>query len=71
MNNINDFCSFFFILFIVGSTSENLFVFLLFISGLTESLFLGHKDEYPEYEQASLRQLFDLKVCLAVNDLGL
>ncbi|XP_039133436.1 exocyst complex component 5 [Dioscorea cayenensis subsp. rotundata] len=31
------------------------------VEGLTESLFLAHKDEYPEYEQASLTQLFDLK----------
>ncbi|URE30148.1 Exocyst complex component Sec10 [Musa troglodytarum] len=29
--------------------------------GLTESLFLPHKDEYPEYEQASLQQLYQLK----------
>ncbi|KAH7671006.1 Exocyst complex component Sec10-like protein [Dioscorea alata] len=31
------------------------------VEGLTESLFLAHKDEYPEYEHASLTQLFDLK----------
>ncbi|URE30145.1 Exocyst complex component Sec10 [Musa troglodytarum] len=30
--------------------------------GLTESLFLPHKDEYPEYEQASLQQLYQLKM---------
>ncbi|KAI4328838.1 hypothetical protein L6164_021163 [Bauhinia variegata] len=32
------------------------------IEGLTESLFSNHKDEYPEYEQASLRQLYKLKI---------
>ena len=32
-------------------------------SGLTESLFSAHKDEYPEHEQASLRQLYQAKVC--------
>ena len=32
-------------------------------SGLTESLFTSHKDEYLEYEQASLRQLYKVKVC--------
>ncbi|XP_058777894.1 exocyst complex component SEC10b-like isoform X1 [Vicia villosa] len=32
------------------------------ISGLTESLFSNHKDEYPEYEQASLRQLYKVKM---------
>ncbi|RRT60833.1 hypothetical protein B296_00029325 [Ensete ventricosum] len=31
------------------------------ITGLTESLFLPHKDEYPEYEQASLQQLYQSK----------
>ncbi|CAL9166352.1 unnamed protein product [Musa hybrid cultivar] len=30
--------------------------------GLTESLFLPHKDEYPEYEQASLQQLYQSKM---------
>ena len=33
-------------------------------SGLTESLFLAHKDEYPEHEQASLGQLYHAKVCV-------
>ncbi|MFQ6654153.1 hypothetical protein Gotur_025240 [Gossypium turneri] len=33
------------------------------VEGLTESLFSAHKDEYPEYEQASLRQLYQAKVC--------
>ncbi|KAL4199583.1 hypothetical protein AMTRI_Chr03g51900 [Amborella trichopoda] len=32
------------------------------VEGLTESLFLTHKDEYPEYEQASLHQLFQAKM---------
>ncbi|OVA16950.1 Exocyst complex component Sec10-like [Macleaya cordata] len=32
------------------------------VEGLTESLFLAHKDEYPEHEQASLRQLFQAKM---------
>ncbi|XP_043716679.1 exocyst complex component SEC10b-like isoform X2 [Telopea speciosissima] len=32
------------------------------VEGLTESLFLGHKDEYPEHEQASLRQLYQAKM---------
>ncbi|RWW63021.1 hypothetical protein BHE74_00029823 [Ensete ventricosum] len=36
--------------------------FILSFSGLTESLFLPHKDEYPEYEQASLQQLYQSKV---------
>ena len=31
--------------------------------GLTESLFSAHKDDYPEHEQASLRQLYQAKVC--------
>ncbi|XP_074574142.1 exocyst complex component 5-like [Curcuma longa] len=30
--------------------------------GLMESLFLSHKDEYPEYEQASLKQLYQSKM---------
>lgn len=29
---------------------------------LTESLFSSHKDEYPEHEQASLKQLYQAKV---------
>ena len=33
-------------------------------SGLTESLFSNHKDEYPEYERASLRQLYQVKVLI-------
>uniref|UniRef100_A0A1D1YYH3 Exocyst complex component 5 n=1 Tax=Anthurium amnicola TaxID=1678845 RepID=A0A1D1YYH3_9ARAE len=32
------------------------------VDGLTESLFLAHKDEYPEHEQASLRQLYQAKM---------
>ncbi|KAI3933590.1 hypothetical protein MKX01_032695 [Papaver californicum] len=32
------------------------------VEGLTESLFVAHKDEYPEHEQASLRQLFKAKM---------
>ncbi|RVW47047.1 Exocyst complex component SEC10a [Vitis vinifera] len=32
------------------------------VEGLTESLFLAHKDEYPEHEQASLRQLYQAKM---------
>ncbi|KAG4940047.1 hypothetical protein JHK87_043918 [Glycine soja] len=32
------------------------------VEGLTESLFSSHKDEYPEYEQASLRQLYKVKM---------
>ncbi|GLT47745.1 hypothetical protein SLA2020_214110 [Shorea laevis] len=28
------------------------------VEGLTESLFSAHKDEYPEHEQASLKQLY-------------
>ncbi|KAI3933583.1 hypothetical protein MKX01_032688 [Papaver californicum] len=32
------------------------------VEGLTESLFVAHKDEYPEHEQASLRQLFNTKM---------
>ena len=35
-----------------------------FATGLTESLFSSHKDEYPEHEQASLRQLYQAKVCV-------
>jgi hypothetical protein len=35
-----------------------------FDTGLTESLFSSHKDEYPEHEQASLRQLYQAKVCV-------
>lgn len=31
-------------------------------TGLIESLFIAHKDEYPEHEQASLRQLYRSKV---------
>ena len=37
-----------------------------FITGLTESLFLPHKDIYIEYEQASLRQLYKTKVWTTV-----
>lgn len=29
---------------------------------LTESLFSSHKDEYPEHERASLKQLYQAKV---------
>ncbi|XP_027335473.1 exocyst complex component SEC10b isoform X2 [Abrus precatorius] len=32
------------------------------VEGLTESLFSSHKDEYPEYEQASLTQLYKVKM---------
>ncbi|ONK57962.1 uncharacterized protein A4U43_C09F6210 [Asparagus officinalis] len=32
------------------------------IEGLTESLFLTHKDSYREYEQASLKQLYQSKM---------
>ncbi|XP_045787840.1 exocyst complex component SEC10b-like [Trifolium pratense] len=32
------------------------------VEGLTESLFSNHKDEYPEYEQAALRQLYKVKM---------
>lgn len=32
------------------------------VEGLTESLFLAHKDDYPEHEQASLRQLCQAKM---------
>ncbi|TXG62942.1 hypothetical protein EZV62_009936 [Acer yangbiense] len=32
------------------------------IEGLTESLFSAHKDEYPEHERASLRQLYQAKM---------
>ncbi|KAI0519984.1 hypothetical protein KFK09_007449 [Dendrobium nobile] len=32
------------------------------VEGLTESLFSAHKDDYPEHEQASLRQLYQAKV---------
>ena len=31
-------------------------------TGLTESLFSSHQDEYPEHEQASLTQLYRAKV---------
>ncbi|KAJ4805111.1 Exocyst complex component 5 [Rhynchospora pubera] len=32
------------------------------VEGLTESLFTVHKDEYAEYEQASLKQLYQIKI---------
>ncbi|KAH9626737.1 hypothetical protein KSS87_022051 [Heliosperma pusillum] len=32
------------------------------VEGLTESLFSAHKDEYPEHEQASLKQLYQAKM---------
>ncbi|XP_061340848.1 exocyst complex component SEC10b [Gastrolobium bilobum] len=32
------------------------------VEGLTESLFSSNKDEYPEYEQASLKQLYKVKI---------
>ncbi|XP_011037084.1 PREDICTED: exocyst complex component SEC10-like [Populus euphratica] len=32
------------------------------VEGLTESLFSSHKDDYPEHEQASLRQLYQAKM---------
>ncbi|KAH7513069.1 hypothetical protein FEM48_Zijuj12G0157400 [Ziziphus jujuba var. spinosa] len=34
----------------------------ILILRLTESLFSAHKDEYPEHEQASLRQLYQAKM---------
>lgn len=37
--------------------------FLSFCAGLTESLFLPHKDTYIEYEKVSLRLLYKAKVC--------
>ena len=36
-------------------------------SGLTESLFSTHKDEYHEHKQGSLRQLYQAKVCSDVS----
>ncbi|KAK4266905.1 hypothetical protein QN277_023765 [Acacia crassicarpa] len=32
------------------------------VEGLTESLFSNHKDEYPDYEQSSLKQLHQMKM---------
>ncbi|XP_021771292.1 exocyst complex component SEC10b-like [Chenopodium quinoa] len=32
------------------------------VEGLTESLFSAHKDEYPEHERASLKQLYQAKM---------
>ncbi|XP_074264471.1 exocyst complex component SEC10b-like isoform X2 [Silene latifolia] len=32
------------------------------VEGLTESLFSAHKEEYPEHEQASLKQLYQAKM---------
>ncbi|KAK8686652.1 hypothetical protein V6N13_125675 [Hibiscus sabdariffa] len=32
------------------------------VEGLAESLFSSHKDEYPDHEQASLRQLYQAKL---------
>ncbi|XP_021887779.1 exocyst complex component SEC10b [Carica papaya] len=32
------------------------------VEGLTESLFSSHKDEYPEHERASLKQLYQAKM---------
>ncbi|KAK3136404.1 hypothetical protein QOZ80_5BG0433590 [Eleusine coracana subsp. coracana] len=32
------------------------------IEGLTESIYVAHKDEYTEFEQASLRQLYQSKI---------
>ncbi|KAK9715956.1 hypothetical protein RND81_06G201500 [Saponaria officinalis] len=32
------------------------------VEGLTESLFSAHKEEYPEHEQASLKQLYKAKM---------
>jgi hypothetical protein len=34
----------------------------LILLGLTESIYVSHKDEYTEFEQASLRQLHQSKV---------
>ena len=36
--------------------------FFLVSLGLTESIYVAHKDEYTEFEQASLRQLYQSKV---------
>lgn len=36
--------------------------FWLNVSGLTESLFSAHKEDYPEHEQESLKQLYQAKV---------
>lgn len=44
--------------------NENVF---LDLSGLTESLFSSHKEEYPEYEQASLTQLYKAKVFAMIS----
>ncbi|KAJ6675295.1 EXOCYST COMPLEX COMPONENT SEC10-LIKE PROTEIN-RELATED [Salix viminalis] len=38
------------------------------VEGLTESLFSSHKDEYPEHEQASLRQLYQMEELRAESD---
>lgn len=37
---------------------------LNFVLGLTESLFSAHKEEYSEHERASLKQLYQAKVCI-------
>jgi hypothetical protein len=39
------------------------FLFCLHL-GLTESIYVTHKDEYTEFEQASLGQLYQSKVIL-------
>jgi hypothetical protein len=36
------------------------------IEGLTESIHVSHKDEYTEFEQASLRQLYQSKVTFCI-----
>lgn len=43
-----------------------LLAFYLSNTGLTESLFLTNKDEYPEHEQASLKQLYHAKVIFII-----
>lgn len=43
--------------------STNINFFISFYAGLTESLFLPHKDTYIEYEKVSLRLLYKAKVC--------
>lgn len=50
--------------YVVSRIFEDIYIYIAFIccSGLTESLYLPHKDTYIECEQASLRQLYKLKV---------
>ena len=44
------------------SCRHQLIGFWLNVSGLTESLFSAHKEDYPEHEQESLKQLYQAKV---------